>query len=399
MKPEDIAEVGHHYQRTRLGVVTAGRVDVGQVYQLKGRGRGWYVIGVDKDTGKQITLRPSQILRRVRGAAPPAVRRPTIAEFCKLRGFGGFNARGATPPDYLSSMRATGATLARLWYTAVWDGQRYTVSPEQRAVMTAGLVECRALGLSVVVALSIERAHMPWDEPAMLAAYRDLCAEVAGWHADQLAAVAIDGMNEPETREYPITGGWTHEQFVKVEADWRALAAECAAEVAKAAPGMLFVYQVGLGAYPPNFAWATPLLLPNVVHSAHQYYPHSFTHQHAHVENPGYLKFLAYLEADKEALDWANETIASWSRRHGGLPVYFGEFSATRYAPGADEYVRQVVDFCDAQGWPWTYHGWREWYAWDAEADGPAGDNRRRPDAPRVTMLKARMGRSEAASR
>jgi hypothetical protein len=66
MKPQDIAEVDHHYTRkTRQGVVT-GRIAVGQVYHLPGSGRGWYVIGLDKATGRQITLRPVNILRRVR---------------------------------------------------------------------------------------------------------------------------------------------------------------------------------------------------------------------------------------------------------------------------------------------------------------------------------------------
>lgn len=69
MKPQDIAEVDHHYTRTIRGAKRTGRIKVGQVYHLKGQGRGWYVIGVDKATGQQITLRPANVTRRVRSAA------------------------------------------------------------------------------------------------------------------------------------------------------------------------------------------------------------------------------------------------------------------------------------------------------------------------------------------
>jgi len=66
MKPEDIAEVDHHYSRQIRGQTITGRISVGQVYHLKGPGRGWYVIGTDKATKRQITLRPKNVLKRVR---------------------------------------------------------------------------------------------------------------------------------------------------------------------------------------------------------------------------------------------------------------------------------------------------------------------------------------------
>lgn len=68
MKAEDITEVEHHYSRTLRGVTTTGHIAVGQVYHLAGPGRGWYIIGIDKATGRQITLRPVHVLRRVRAS-------------------------------------------------------------------------------------------------------------------------------------------------------------------------------------------------------------------------------------------------------------------------------------------------------------------------------------------
>lgn len=66
MKPQDITEVEYHYSRRQYMTTVTGKIAVGQVYHLAGQGRGWYVIGLDKKTGKQITLRPANILRRVR---------------------------------------------------------------------------------------------------------------------------------------------------------------------------------------------------------------------------------------------------------------------------------------------------------------------------------------------
>ena len=51
----------------------------------------------------------------------------------------------------------------------------------------------------------------------------------------------------------------------------------------------------------------------------------------------------------------------------GRIHIYVGEFSAIRWAPGADNYLRDCIDIFEEYGWDWTYHAYREWDVWSVE--------------------------------
>jgi hypothetical protein len=49
------------------------------------------------------------------------------------------------------------------------------------------------------------------------------------------------------------------------------------------------------------------------------------------------------------------------------VPIYVGEFSAIRWAPGAADYIRDLIELFEEYGWSWTYHAFAEWHGWDTE--------------------------------
>lgn len=49
------------------------------------------------------------------------------------------------------------------------------------------------------------------------------------------------------------------------------------------------------------------------------------------------------------------------------VPIYIGEFSAPRWAPGCANYLQDVSDIIEEYGWMWTYHAFREANVWDVE--------------------------------
>jgi hypothetical protein len=51
------------------------------------------------------------------------------------------------------------------------------------------------------------------------------------------------------------------------------------------------------------------------------------------------------------------------------VPLYVGEFSCVRWAPGltAYHYVADSIALFEAEGYSWTYHAWRSYPGWDAE--------------------------------
>ena len=53
-----------------------------------------------------------------------------------------------------------------------------------------------------------------------------------------------------------------------------------------------------------------------------------------------------------------------------GARIYVGEFSAVRWAPGADRYLEDCISIFEEYGWDWSYHAFRESKTWDVEYEG-----------------------------
>jgi hypothetical protein len=56
-----------------------------------------------------------------------------------------------------------------------------------------------------------------------------------------------------------------------------------------------------------------------------------------------------------------------------------GEFSAIRWAPGADRYLSDLIGIIEAHGWDWTYHAFREWDGWSVEYSPDKNDHNPAP--------------------
>ena len=111
----------------------------------------------------------------------------------------------------------------------------------------------------------------------------------------------------------------------------------------------------------------------NIVYTIHFYRPNEFTHQLDRRAGT----FVRYPDANR-----------NWDKRYlrrmlagtrefqlkTGARIYVGEFSAIRWAPGADRYLRDSLELFEEYGWDWSYHAFREWDGWSLEhSDDPAG--------------------------
>ena len=69
---------------------------------------------------------------------------------------------------------------------------------------------------------------------------------------------------------------------------------------------------------------------------------------------------------DKKVLRGAMEPIVSFQKKYGAK-IFCGEFPVIRWAPGADQWLDDVLSLFEEQEWSYTYHAFREWHGWSLE--------------------------------
>ncbi len=151
--------------------------------------------------------------------------------------------------------------------------------------------------------------------------------------------------------------------------DWQALSLVAGQAVREIDPDRTLIIEPskygGLTGW-PNF---NPLPLTHVVYSFHMYDPLIFTHQGVIGRDRGPVPYPGAIDGkmwNRDALLAAMQPAIDFAQRYR-VHMYVGEFSAVRWAPGADHYLADVTSLFEAQGWDWSYHAYREWQGWNLE--------------------------------
>lgn len=163
--------------------------------------------------------------------------------------------------------------------------------------------------------------------------------------------------------------------------DWQSLALTVGKAVREIDPDRVLIVEPPRWGGPGGWEGFSPIPLDRVVYSFHMYEPGRFTHQKVFdktqsiVSYPGMIdgkewNRAALVEVMKPAIDFANRY-----RVH----MYVGEFSAIRWAPGAEKYLADVTSIFEEQGWDWSYHAFREWTGWSLEYGPDPEDNKPSP--------------------
>jgi endoglucanase len=110
--------------------------------------------------------------------------------------------------------------------------------------------------------------------------------------------------------------------------------------------------------------------IPNIIYSVHMYTPHSLTHQQMSSQTPAYT-YPGTIDGkyyDKNSLKLALQPIKNYQDKYR-VPIYIGEFSCIRWAPGnsAYNYLRDCIEIFEEYGWDWSYHSFRTWDGWSLE--------------------------------
>lgn len=170
--------------------------------------------------------------------------------------------------------------------------------------------------------------------------------------------------------------------------DWNRLAEKVARAIRAIDPVKPIIIEPATQASPIGFSTFTPVDVPNVIYSVHFYKPKSYSHQGIYGSSSGiaYPGKIEGIEWNKATMKKALAPVIEFQRKYN-VPIYVGEFSVVRWAPGADKYLRDAIEIFEENGWDWTYHAFREFEGWDAEWSNDRKVKGRQPTTPRKEVL------------
>jgi len=134
----------------------------------------------------------------------------------------------------------------------------------------------------------------------------------------------------------------------------------------------------GPGGSPLSYEEFALLPYKRIIYNAHMYLPHRYTHQgvkNRHL-GPKYPGFVARSWWDKSKLTACLGHLRDFQMRNN-VPVWVGEFSAARWAPGSEDYIKDLVDIFESYGWGWSYFQYNGSHIWNPDYDDNYASNKR----------------------
>ena len=150
--------------------------------------------------------------------------------------------------------------------------------------------------------------------------------------------------------------------------DFRSLQIKAAKAIRKIEPNKPIIFEVFKWDSPDGFKYLKPIDMPNIIYQAHMYRPGAYTHQGIHgsptgIAYPGEIR--GKME-NKETLREYLQPVREFQQAYN-VHIYIGEFSAARWAPGAEKYLSDVISIFEEYDWDWSYHAYREAHCWSLE--------------------------------
>jgi hypothetical protein len=181
--------------------------------------------------------------------------------------------------------------------------------------------------------------------------------------------------------------------------NWHGLAEKTARRVRQIDPEHAIIIEPDPWGNPSGLSYFEPLNVPGIVYSVHMYDPHTFTHQGVHADTPMGAVYPGIIDG----AEWNKDHIRAWLQpvsdyaKAFNVDIYVGEFSAIRWAKGADRYLSDLIDVMEENHWDWSYHAFREWEGWSPEVgeDKNVATPSPTPTA-RLLVLEAAFARNKA---
>lgn len=201
-----------------------------------------------------------------------------------------------------------------------------------------------------------------FTDPQLQAHFVLVWEKIAKRYAGNVTVWGYDLANEPASGSVPAG-----------MMDWHTLAVNLAQRIRAIDQSHALVVEPLLWGKAAGFTQFAPLpsSITNVVYSFHMYYPNEFTHQRVSATYNGVLRYPGMVNKvmwDKAQLRRSMQPAIDFQKKYG-VAMLVGEFSAVRWAPAgsAYNYLRDLIDIFETNGWGWAYHAFREWNGWSVE--------------------------------
>ena len=316
---------------------------------------------------------------------PPVLRGAVIAQR-RRRGevdgatFGGGGpALAAYAREDFNALADAGANLVVMSFPELWTvGAPWRRDQKMADLLGRQLDDARAAGLYVVLALrsgpgrsdfvfhrEAAGSWFPealivdtiWREADAQAAWGEMCADAARLLKGRAEVAGLNIMVEPEpnvgglNRQGRRLGAWEPEEYlaqVSKVSDWRRIAGDIARKVRAVSADLPILIS------PPAFARTDflPVMGPapvnGVVWCIHDYEPREFTHYPE--QSAGIAVFGE--GGDHTFVHRVDSVMPT------DAPLFLGEFGASRWAKGVDDYYAARISACEARGVAWAAFRW-----------------------------------------
>ncbi len=221
-----------------------------------------------------------------------------------------------------------------------------------------------------------------WNDPKQLDDVIKKVEELAAYFKDsgqELGAYEI--LSEPLLREG---------RKVSVPRQWPGFRERIVTTLRKQDPQRWIMVAPGPGALPGGYKAMHKLDHERIIYSAHMYIPHDYTHQGIGKRKRGltYPGYVGKRHWDRQALENALAPLRNFQKKNN-VPVWIGEFSAVRWADGAEQYVIDVADIFDSYGWSWAYHTYGGYHGWNPDYDSLYASDKKEDWSKHFTGLKS----------
>ncbi|MBL7923949.1 MAG: cellulase family glycosylhydrolase [Bacteroidia bacterium] len=151
--------------------------------------------------------------------------------------------------------------------------------------------------------------------------------------------------------------------------------------------GRWFLLTPGPWGKPTNYNGFRPFNIKDdkLIYGAHMYLPDGFIKQGLKGKEKGskYPGVFKGEKWDKKMIENKFSALRKFEKDHGYL-IYIGEFQATRWSPGADDWAKDVLQTIDSFGWSWSMFA----YEAGTEAWDPFYDVADRSKSPKEWTIK-----------